>query len=107
MHTVLLTRIIPADGDELSRLSQVKNHIAYLPKGIKLWFHPLLQTNIGEVLSFLCSIKIDILKFYQTENASAPQIRELLHLLEHLLAHGGYTLDDMVVSRIDYSGSTR
>lgn len=107
MHTVLLTRIIPADGDELSRLSQVKNHIAYLPKGIKLWFHPLLQTNIGEVLSFLCSIKIDILKFYQTENASAAQIRELLHLLEHLLAHGGYTLDDMVVSRIDYCYNIR
>lgn len=107
MHTVLLTRIIPADGDEFSRLSQVQKHITYLPKGIKLWFHPLAQDDAGTVLSFLCSIKIDILKFFQTENASATQIRELLHLLEHLLAHGGYTLDDMVVSRIDYCYNIR
>lgn len=64
MHTVLLTRIIPADDDELSRLSLVKKHIAYLRKGIKLWIHPLLQTDEGEVLSFLVSIKIDVLKFF-------------------------------------------
>lgn len=107
MHTVLLTRIIPADGDELSRFTQVQKHIAYLREGIKLWFHPLVQTDEGEVLSFLCSIKIDILKFYQTENSSAAQIRELRHLLEHLLAYGRYTLDDMAVSRIDYCYNIR
>lgn len=107
MHTVLLTRIIPADGDEFSRLSQVQKHITYLPKGIKLWLRPLAQDDAGTVLLFLCSIKIDILKFYQTENASAQNIRELLHLLEHLLAYGGYTLDDMVVSRIDYCYNIR
>ena len=107
MHTVLLTRIIPADGDEFSRFSLVQKHIAYLRDGIKLWFHPLVQNNLGEVLSFLVSIKIDILKYFQVENTSAQDIRNLLHLLEHLLAYGGYTLDDMVVSRIDYCYNIR
>lgn len=107
MHTVLLTRIIPADDDELSRFSLVKKHIAYLRKGIKLWIHPLLQTDEGEVLSFLISIKIDVLKFFRAENSSAQHIRILLRLLKHLLAYGGYTLDDMVVSRIDYCYNIR
>ena len=107
MHTVLLTRIILADGDELSRLTQVQKHIADLRDGIKLWFHPLVQTDEGEVLSFLCSIKIDVLKFFQVENASAQHIRILLRLLKHLLAYGGYTLDDMAVSRIDYCYNIR
>lgn len=107
MHTVLLTRIIPADDDELSRFSLVKKHIAYLRKGIKLWIHPLLQTDEGEVLSFLVSIKIDVLKFFRAENSSAQHIRILLRLLKHLLAYGGYTLDDMVVSRIDYCYNIR
>lgn len=85
----------------------VQKHIAYLRDGIKLWFHPLVQTDEGEVLSFLCSIKIDVLKFFQVENASAQHIRFLLRLLKHLLAYGGYTLDDMVVSRIDYCYNIR
>lgn len=67
MHTVLLTRIIAADGDELYRLAQVQKHITYLHEGIKLWFHPLVQDDIGTVLSFLCSIKIDVLRQYRTE----------------------------------------
>ena len=87
MHTVLLTRIILADGDELSRLTQVQKHIADLRDGIKLWFHPLVQTDEGEVLSFLVSIKIDVLKFFQTENSSAQHIRILRHLLKHLLSY--------------------
>lgn len=107
MHTVLLTRIIAADGDELYRLAQVQKHLVYLHEGIKLWFHPLVQDDIGTVLSFLCSIKIDVLKFFQTENSSAQHIRLLRHLLKHLLAYGGYTLDDMVVSRIDYCYNIR
>ena len=107
MHTVLLTRIIAADDDELSRFSMVQKHIAYLRYGIKLWFHPLVQTDEGEVLSFLVSIKIDVLKFFQTENSSAQHIRILRHLLKHLLAYGGYTLDDMVVSHIDYCYNIR
>ena len=107
MHTVLLTRIIAADGDELYRLAQVQKHITYLHEGIKLWFHPLVQDDIGTVLSFLCSIKIDVPKFFQTENSSAQHIRILRHLLKHLLAYGGYTLDDMAVSRIDYCHNIR
>lgn len=55
MHTVLLTRIISADDDELSRLTQVQKQIAYLHDGIKLWFHPLLQTDEGEAHVFVIS----------------------------------------------------
>jgi hypothetical protein len=57
MQTVLLTRIIPGKGDKFSNLSQVKKHIAYLHKGIKRLLHPSAQKDVGEVVSFLHTIK--------------------------------------------------
>ena len=107
MHTILLTRIFQTASDELRRFNQVQSHIGDYPSGITLWFHPLTKDDDGDVLSLLCSIKVDALKYFRVENTTATHIQTLLCHLDKLLSYGGFTLDDMTVSRVDYCYNCR
>lgn len=102
MHTILLTRIFQTSSDELQRFNQVQSHLHDFSDGITLWYHPLTTTDDGDVLSLLCSIKVDALKYFQVENTTAKHIQTLLCHLDKLLSYGGFTLADMTVSRVDY-----
>ena len=107
MHTILLTRIFQAASDELQRFNQVQSHLRDFHSGITLWYHPLTTTDDGDVLSLLCSIKVDALKYFQIENTTAAHIQTLFCHLDKLLSYGGFTLADMTVSRVDYCYNCR
>ena len=68
MHTILLTRIFQTSSDELQRFNLVQSHLGDFSSGITLWYHPLTTTDDGDVLSLLCSVKVDALKYFQIEN---------------------------------------
>ena len=107
MHTILLTRIFQTSSDELQRFNLVQSHLGDFSSGITLWYHPLTTTDDGDVLSLLCSVKVDALKYFQIENTTASHIQTLLCHLDKLLSYGGFTLADMTVSRVDYCYNCR
>ena len=100
MHTILLTRIFQTSSDELQRFNLVQSHLGDFSSGITLWYHPLTTTDDGDVLSLLCSVKVDTLKYFQVENTTASHIQTLLGHLSKPLSYGGFTLADMTGRRV-------
>lgn len=108
MHTFVLTRIVDAMSDEISRFSQVQKHFSYIRGGLSIHWRPLtICYDNGEVLSYLYTIKVDVLKFFKAENTSSQQIRVIIRLLDQLLGYGNFSLNDMTVSRVDYCYNSR
>ena len=66
MHTILLTRIFQTSSDELQRFNLVQSHLGDFSSGITLWYHPLTTTDDGDVLSLLCSVKVDTQNIFRS-----------------------------------------
>lgn len=75
---------------------------AWYNGGIKIYCHPGYCNDAGDVMQYICTIHVDVLKIFQCVNSDESHYLRLKDSLNSLLMGYGVSVDEFHITRVDY-----